>query len=158
MKGIILDRGEEYFTYLKKIFSAIDNAQNNYNWLITGHECYPQSEKYTELLSKEYCWVTGDELSQMIQKEDFQWIWGVLSGFSKNIRKDEILKYKFPQAEGYEGLWENPISIQHPLAEIEIVPWDSSMVILISKNDNIVDIFKKNIPLAEDLEEYNNKK
>lgn len=155
MKGIVLDKGEQYFTYLKKIFSSINNIQDNYNWLITGYECYPQNEKYREMLSKEYCWISGKELTEMINIEDFQWIWGGLSAFPEESSKDEILKYNFPQADEYGGLWKNPVSMQHPLAEIEIVALDSSMTIFISKNDNIVDMFKKNNPLAGDLEEYN---
>ncbi len=80
---------------------------------------------------------------------------GGLSAFPEESSKDEILKYNFPQADEYGGLWKNPVSMQHPLAEIEIVALDSSMTIFISKNDNIVDMFKKNNPLAGDLEEYN---
>lgn len=79
----------------------------------------------------------------MINNEDFQWIWGDLYAFPEEIAKKEILKYNFPQADDYDGLWKNPVTIQHPLAEIEIVSLDSSMTILISKNDNIVDMFKK---------------
>ncbi|MBB6713395.1 hypothetical protein [Clostridium gasigenes] len=49
----------------------------------------------------------------------------MLSGSPQNITIDEILKYPLPYADGYKGFWKNPISLQHPLVEIEIVPWDS---------------------------------
>ena len=34
---------------------------------------------------------------------------------------------------GYDGFWKNPVSIQHPLAELEIVAWDSTLTLLISR-------------------------
>lgn len=38
---------------------------------------------------------------------------------------------------------------------MEIIAWDSSMTILISKFDEIVEKLLKSNPLIEDLEEYN---
>lgn len=155
MKGVVIKKGVEYFTFLKRIFVSINDIQRNYNWLITGHECYPQNKKYIEILSGKYCWITGDELTEMLESEDFQWIWGVFSAFPKDISKEEILKYELPKSNGYGRLWRNPVGIQHPFAEIEIVAWDSSMTVFISKEDSIVDMLRKNNTLAEDLEKYN---
>ena len=155
MKGVVIDKGERYFTFLGSIFSSIDNIQKKYNWLITGHECYPQITKYDEMLSKEWCWVTGEELTEMIENENFQWIWGVFSAFPKEITKEEVLKYKLPKADGNEKIWQNPISIQHPLSIMEIIAWDSSMTIFISRSNDIVEKLLVGNPLAEDLEEYN---
>lgn len=80
---------------------------------------------------------------------------GSFSGFNKNILKEDVLKYDLPYADDYGEFWKNPLSIQHPLAEIEIVAWDSTLTLLISKDDEIVDIFMKNKPYAKDLEKYN---
>ena len=155
MKGAVIYRGEKYFTFLKKIFDSIENVQKNYNWLITGYECYPQNIKYVERLSKEWCWITGKELTKMIETENFQWVWGVFSAFPESVTKDDALKYELPKADGNEKIWKNPISIQHPLSVMEIIAWDSSMTILISKFDEIVEKLLKSNPLIEDLEEYN---
>ena len=100
MKGAVIYRGEKYFTFLKKIFDSIENVQKNYNWLITGYECYPQNIKYVERLSKEWCWITGKELTKMIETENFQWIWGVFSAFPESVTKDDALKYELPKADG----------------------------------------------------------
>lgn len=54
----------------------------------------------------------------MVNKENFQWIWAILSWFKKNIPKKEILKYDFPKPEGHTDFWKNAISIQYSLAEI----------------------------------------
>ena len=60
-----------------------------------------------------------------------------------------------PYADGYEGFWGNPLSLQHPLASIEIVAWDSSLSLVISKNKQIIDNVRLVFPLSEDLEVYN---
>ncbi len=155
MKGVVIEKGEKYFTFLRKIFSEINNIQKDYNWLITGHECYPQNMEYAEKLSGEYCLLTGDELTEMVRCEDFQWIWGTLSAFPKDIQKEMILGSDLPRAEGYERIWQNPICIQHPLAEIEIIAWDSSMTLIICKDDSLIKLLRENNTFAVDLEEYN---
>ncbi|HBL85334.1 MAG: hypothetical protein A2Y17_01975 [Clostridiales bacterium GWF2_38_85] len=156
--GAIDEKSEKGYTCLKRVFGAIQNKQIDYNWLLTYVDCYPQNPIFDELLNKEYCWLSGDELTSIVQKEDFQWVWAVLSGFDKDIPLLEVLiKYKLPYADGYKGFWEDPISIQHPLASIEIVPWDSSFVLIFSKQKEIVDNFMKAFPLSEDMELYNTK-
>jgi len=67
------------------IFNAIQNVQKNYNWLITDIESIPNTDKYIELFKNPYVWITGEELSEIVQKEDFFWIWGVFLGFNKTI-------------------------------------------------------------------------
>lgn len=155
MKGAILDKGEPYFTNLSKVFAGINQEQKKYNWLITDCVCYPQSSEFSELLSRQYCWISGSELSKIVESEHFQWIGAVLSGFEKNVTLDEVLKYNLPYANDYDGFWNNPVSIQHPMASVEIVPWDSSLTLVISKNEKLVVDFMKAFPLSEDLETYN---
>lgn len=157
MYGVIIEKGEPYYTYLSNVFSSMKEAQNNYNWLITDCICYPQTKQYEELLSKEYCFITGEELTEMIKAENFQWIWAVLTGFDKAISLEEILKFPLPNAQEYEGFWKNPINIQHSLGEIEIVPWDSSLTLIISKEKKLIQDVKKAFPLSQDLTSYNEK-
>ena len=79
----------------------------------------------------------------------------MFSGFHQNISKEEVLEYELPFADGYKGFWNNPISIQHPLADIELVCWDGNFFLLISKDDYIIEEFQKHFPLSEDLKIYN---
>lgn len=51
--------------------------------------------------------MTGDELTKMIEKEDFQWIWAVFSGFSPDVNKEEILKYELPSVQDNYDIWKN---------------------------------------------------
>ena len=152
--GAINAKGEKYYTYLKKLFDAIGNRQTEYNWLITDCTCYPESPKTDAMLRKDYCWITGEELTELVTQEDFQWIWAVLSGFDKSVKLSEVLKYDLPYAEDYNGFWSKPISMQHPWAKIEIVPWDSSMTMIFSDDKGIIDSFKAAYPFSEDFEEY----
>lgn len=130
--GAVNRKGEKYYTYLKKLFDAINNKQLEYNWLITDCTCYPENPKIDAMLRKDYCWLSGEDLTDLVSQEDFQWIWAVLSGFDKSVELADILKYDLPCAEDYDGFWNKPISMQHPLAKIEIVPWDSSMAMIFS--------------------------
>ena len=90
----------------------------------------------------------------MVNQEDFQWIWAVLSGFDKSVVLSDVLKHDLPYAEDHEGFWCKPVSMQHPLAKIEIVPWDSSMTMIFSDDRSIIDSFRAAYPLSEDFEEY----
>lgn len=153
--GAIDKKGHKSYTYLDTVFDAINNRQYDYNWLITGHECFPSTPQFTELLNNEYCWLTGSELTDIVKQEKFQWLWAVLSGFQKDIPLSEILKYKLPYADSYTGFWVNPLTLQHPLADIEIVAWDSTMTLLLSKEKTVVDDFLKALPMSQDLSKYN---
>lgn len=70
MKGVIIDNKEWIPTQLSNIFPLIGNIQNDYNWLITDYECYPRNEILRQFFSGEACYVTGEELTQIIQAVD----------------------------------------------------------------------------------------
>ena len=99
--------------------------------------------------------ISGEELTGIIKKDDFQWVWAVLSGFDKSCSKDDVLNYEFPAADGYGGFWKEELSIQHPLACVELVAWDGGLTLLISKDEDLVNRFRNAFPLSRDLEEYN---
>lgn len=155
--GAINEKGEKFYTYLPKLFDAIDNAQKNYNWLITACDCNVQNQVYDECIKQGYCWISGDALTEIVQEQHIQWIWAVLSGFEKDIPLKKVLEYPHPDADGYPGFWHNPISMQHPLATIEIVPWDSSLTLFFSKEKELVDKFRAGYPQSEDLSVHNAK-
>ena len=157
VKGAILNRGEDGYSYFKQVFDKIEVLSIQYNWLISYPECYPQDKELEKRMQKDYLWLPGREIKSLFQLEDFQWVWGVLSGFSSNILLEDVLKYPLPYADGYSGFWKNPVTLQHPLAEIELVAWDSSCTLCIAKKERIIDEFWALYIQAEDLEEYNKK-
>ena len=153
MKGAILF--EEWNTFMnQEVFDSIHNVQRDYNWLITDIYAFPGRSNFD--YKAPYIWISGGELTEIFEEHDFQWMFAVFSGFTKDITKEEVLQYELPYADCYEGFWKNPLTIQHPLAVIEIAPFDCSYVLLISSDDKIVENFVKSKPLAEDLETYNN--
>lgn len=131
---------------IKDICNIIGDV-DNYNWLITNIECYPSDEEIVKILDNEYCWIEGRSLLDLLAKEEFQWIWGVFSAFPKEIRLEEVLKYDYPYADGYKGFWENPVALQHPLAVSEIVVWDGSLILVISKRVKLLMLLSKTIHL-----------
>ena len=155
MKGTLINSDAQAHTYLRDIFDTINVDYHKYNWLISYPECYPAEDSFSDLFKKDYCIITGEDLFELVQKEDPQWIWGVLSAIPKRYSSAEIMKYALPTADGNETLWHNPITMQNPLAEIEIVAWDSSLTIVKSICDDIIDIITKKQPHAVDLEQYN---
>ena len=157
VEGIILDSGEKGYSYFGKIFNEITILSENYNWLISYPECYPTKVKLKDMEIKEYIWLSGVELKRMLQFEDFQWIWGVFSGFPKNITLENVLKFPIPYADGNDVFWKNPITLQHPLSEIELVAWDSSCTLFISQNDSVIEKILTVYKHAKDLEKYNNR-
>lgn len=46
------------------------------------------------------------------------------------------------------------MTMQHPLAEIESVPWNSSLTLIFSRSKDIIDDVMRNHPQSEKLEGY----
>ncbi|MBQ7345684.1 MAG: hypothetical protein IJW45_06455 [Oscillospiraceae bacterium] len=156
--GAIDRKSHKFYTHLGDVFSAIKNAQLDYDWLITDVECNIPTPMEDRCNERGYDWISGSDLTKLVEQDDIQWIWAVLSGFPKGVLLEDVLKHQpLPIANGYSGFWENPISIQHPLAEVEIVPWDSSLTLVISKNEKLVSDFRTAYPKSRDLREYNTK-
>lgn len=151
VKRVILEDGPRGFTNMKEVFNAIEDMQINYNFLITDFEGYPESKEVEERLNRNYIWINGKELTKIVTEDDFQWVWGLLSAFPKKISIEEALKYPLPSTEENEKIWGLVPTIQNPLAEFEILAFDSSLVMITSKNNKIIEIFKKNETLAKDL-------
>ena len=152
--GAISSKGEKFYTNLKDVFDAINNQQLEYNWLITDCYCDTNNPRIIQFENNKYGWITGEELTNIVTNEEFQWVWAVLTAFEKSVTLDEVLKYNLPFADGNSGFWKKPLSMQHPLSKIEIVPWDSSATLIFSENKEIIENFRKFYPHSQDLEEY----
>lgn len=155
--GIIDRKNHKYYTYMSNVFQAINDAHLAYNWLITDCLCYPKNKEIEAMFDQEYCWLSGDELSAIIEQEDFQWIWGCLCGFAKDIAIEDVLKYPLPSSQDYNGYYQNPLTFQHPLSSVEIIPCDSSWTLIVSKDKVIIDSYLKSNPKCEELSAFNQK-
>lgn len=131
-----ISKGEDdYYTDILKVVKAIGGRSLNYNWLITEIETSTGDYFY-----EEYVILSNDELLDNLENKKIQWIWGTFSAIPKKYRQEEILKYNLP---GVENIDKKEIKIQHPLAEIEIIAYDSTFVQLIAKDKTIAEKFKK---------------
>jgi len=157
MKGCILkEYDDDYFTYLKPILEPIKDAVRGYNWLVTDCEVYCHPDP--RIGKPGYDWLSGDELLDIAEHKS-QFIWAVFSAIPKHVPREQALAgsaaAQLPEAEEYSGFYRNPVSIQHPLAEIEIAAIDSSYAIFISKHDALVGQWATAFEHALDLESYN---
>lgn len=154
MKGAILYKGKIGHTNLGRIFNAINNEQLKYNWLVTCCECYFTDNEVNNFLEQDYVWISGEDLTKIIEKEDAQFVWGIFSAFSKGVTLAEVLKHELPNSEN-PSYMQNHVPIQHPLAEIEIGAFDSTFTTLICRDDRLTNMFLAYFPLAKDLDEMN---
>ncbi len=151
MKTAIVDKNQKEFTDLRILFNRVNNFQREYNWLLSDMECYYNDKKNDAIFHSEYTFLTGDEITDIVNSDDIHWAFAVCSGFAKNISLKDILKHKLPYADGNPDFWKDDVNLQHPLATVELVPWDSTFFLFLSKNDELVDEFMKAYPLSYDL-------
>ena len=144
---------------IRDVFEAIGGAQLNYNWLITDciHGIVDIPEINSILDREDYVWLTGEELTRHILNASRTYVpGGVFTGFAKDVSLEEVLRHPLPTWES-PGFWHNPLTLQHPLAQIEIVPWDGEFMLVLSRDEKIVQDFRAHFPAetTQDLAEYN---
>jgi hypothetical protein len=153
----ILDSYDQmpYHTNLALVFRALDGRQKDFNWLITNFECNFHPDEFPYDSEGKPYWFNGQELTGLVERNDIQFIWAAISGFQPDVIIDlNNLKVE-PLAEGHPSLWEERVLIQHPKATVEIVCWDSTYTILLSKNNDLSQRFRRFFPKAKDLNAYN---
>ena len=160
MKKLISKKDEKCYAFILKIIKSIQKVNSKYNWLISAIEAYPfdvygKMEKM--LQDNEYLFLSTNELINMLEKNDFQWIWAVFSAIPNNYTIKDILKYKIPYIEDNKKIFTDTI-IQHPLADIEMVVEDGTSLSIVAKENKYLDVFKEIYPLAEDYTIYLNDK
>ena len=157
MNGVILHKGNQFYTFLHPIFEVIRDEQVKYNWLVTECDAWEEIfRKYDCICRDKYVWISGNELTKLIRENaNVQMVWGVLSGFDTKYTLEEVLKYPEPYADMNCKLWENPITIQNPLAIMEIVAFDSSCTLIKCMDKKLLEAVNQAFPYCEDLELYN---
>ena len=150
--ALFLDKGQPHFTDMHAIMHSLDDIGLYHNWLITDWTCYA----YPPEMREDVEWKTGAELMQMLDGlSGVQWVWGVFSGFEPHVTREQALQYPIPYADGNPRFWTIPLVLQHPLASVEIVAFDSAFVLILSKEKKIYDVFRAAFPQSKDLFEMN---
>jgi hypothetical protein len=155
----------EKFLDIKEILNSFDGLEKKYNWLLTDFdggytenlldyvEDYRNFEEGNNCLDK--FWIKGENLDRLANRKEFYPIWGVFSAFDKKETIDLDDNKEEPFADGNPNFWvENP-KIQHPKAVVELVFWDSSLILLLSKDDDFSLNFRNTFQGWKDLNSYN---
>jgi hypothetical protein len=151
MKRLYIRHAYEIYTRLKQVLIDLDLKNKDYLWLISDIEAYPRKKEYEELLeNNSYLLLTTKELIDMLEADDFQWVWAVFSAIPSCFQKEDILKFDLPYVENFEKGKYNPHigepKLQHPYAEFELYAVDSSYMFMISDNEELISKFKKSYP------------
>lgn len=134
----------KYYTMMLEILLSLD-IPDDYKWLITDVEACPKDDEVSDKLEKPLV-ISNKELVEMLKKDDFQWIWAVFSLFKPNVENNKIMQenpmlYSLIESKFYE----TPV-IQHSLAILEIDAFDSSYIMITSKEAIYLEKFKKLFP------------
>jgi hypothetical protein len=130
--NLILENSEyvKWHTFLGPIFREIPEFLE-YHWLITDLELNTVSDPRLDVVP---VLIDGQSLNDIIQKNDVQFIWAVLSGFKEEI---ESIPQPLPYADGNKAFWSDCPKPQATDAELEIVCWDSTCTLFIGVNERI---------------------
>jgi hypothetical protein len=138
------------------VFAALGVRQGEFNWLLSEFELnvnppgFPAHARPGRIL-----WLSGEELSAIVVAHDVQFIWGVLSGSRDGVTLDPagLAPYRSPMAMTRYGGQACGCNIHS--RDVEIVCWDSSATLLLSRDDDLTRRFRAYFPEAVDLDEYN---
>lgn len=151
MKRLYCTKEFKYYTHLKQILFDLDLEKKDYWWLICDVEAYPKKSEYQLLLDNSpYLLLSTKELLDMLEVDDFQWIWAVFSAIPSHFSKEEILKFDLPYVENFEEGKYNPHTdrpkLQHPYADFELYAVDSSYMFMITDDKELITKFKNSYP------------
>jgi hypothetical protein len=134
-----------YHTDLGRVFEAFGGLQRKFNWLLTGDECF--------FVNGRPMWLSGSELTERVDAGWSTFEWGVISGFDKGVVVD-LVERPLPYADGNTSLWKPYPKPQHPRAAVEIVCFDSSLTLLLSRDRELAERFRAFFSDARDLDAY----
>jgi hypothetical protein len=129
-------------SFSRKIISTANNQKDS---PLSQRDSCPN--EIIKSLNNDYMWITGENLYQIIEMYKIQFVWGVFSGFDKDISFERIMEYELPKSEGYNHS-ENKLDTQNPLAKVELVADDSTCLFFKSKIDIYTKKFKEYFPLS----------
>lgn len=149
-----------YHTDMALVFQSLGGRQKEFNWLITNFEGHALDDNWGTRLpdvafGEEPKIVSGSVLTEIFEQIEIQFIWGNLSGFAPDVALDLAELEVEPWADGNRMFWSANVAPQHPRATVEIVCFDSSLTLLLSKDNDLSQRFRAFFPEAVDLDQDN---
>lgn len=149
-----IDRGSlKWYTMLPDLLPALEPVFLSHNWLVTDFYCNKSNPIEDAEDRDGYCWLTGQELVEFAKTDNTQFIGAVFSGFRPEVTLEQVLAHPLPNWEN-PGYWYTPLHLQHPLANVELVPWDSTCLLFLSHDEKLVRQFRTAFPKSQDLLEH----
>lgn len=139
------------YTLLKQVLYDLELSNQPYLWLISDIEAYPRKSELCELLDQnDYLLLETSQLVQMLEIDDFQWVWGVFSAIPATYDRGKVLQFDLPYVRDVQVGMYNPYTdqpkLQHPYAALELYAVDSSYLFMVTDNDDFVARFKQKYP------------
>lgn len=97
-------------------------------------------------------WITGKELSSKLDEFDYQFVWAVISVFSKG---EKPFTTSSPYVEDNPNLWKGSPDKQIENSLFEIVCFDSSATLFIGLSKELSEKLLANAPGIKNLDERN---
>ena len=151
--GAIDKKSLRWYTMLPDILPALEPIFLSHNWLVTDCSCNRDNPIWDAEDRDGYCWLTGKELVEFAKTDNSQFIGAVFSGFSPEVTREQVLAHPMPNWEN-PGYWYTPLHLQHPLANVEMTPWDSGLLLFLSHDERLVRHFRAAFPRSEDLADH----
>ena len=148
--GAIDQESLRWYTMLRDLLPALEPVFLSHNWLVTDCCCNKDNPIWDAEDRDGYCWLTGRELVEFAKNDNTQFIGAVFSGFAPDITREQVLEHPLPLWE-HAGYWHIPLRLQHPLANVEMTPWDSACLLFLSHDERLVRQFRAAFPKSIDL-------
>ena len=153
---LILDTTEQlkFHTDMGEIIKPIKEELKSLNWILTNQEYTLLDYKDKGVLGKldhesEIIHFEGQELLDILESREIQFIWGVFCGTKKRI--EELDQDKIPFADMNSEIWTKPDHFLLPDSEIEIICFDSSYTIIKFKDSELEKRWKMKFTDAKKL-------
>ena len=149
--GARLERDGQYHTSLKRVFDALEGRQIVFDFLLLGVEAYPLEHEEFEAVNQTPRWISGAELTRMVETEDFQWVWGALLAYPEGCGRAEVLEQVralCPPGPPDEESWGVRRQFEKTGAIFLILAADSSLTELVSEDRGLIDLFCAHEPRA----------
>jgi hypothetical protein len=124
-----------FYTDLQRVFRALGGREQSFGWLLSDVECPRLPRALSEAESNRL--IPGSNLSSVImgQTDPLQFEWAVLSRLPPGSTLDVTDLKVTPYADGDPLFWEGVPDLQAPGALVELVCWDSTATILITRDE-----------------------
>ena len=148
----------KFHTDMGEIIEPFKEELKSLNWILTNQEYTLLDYKDKGFVDKldhksEIIHFEGQELLEVLENREIQFIWGVFCGTKKRIEK--LDQDQIPYADMNSEIWTQPDKFLLPESEIEIICFDSSYTIIKFKDQELEKRWRIKFTNAKKLKKKN---